>query len=152
MYDVRDIVNKAIDISNQKKALYEKLLDNVWDPGVKITIKVLMKAIDNDMKHYRKIIDNITNEMAEVIDFGIYDKVSSLVNQFSRVIIAPNIQSKGELLAFAIRLEESSYALLVDIQGRMVQNEAVSTTVSYYVLTELIEDKMAFIERLKAFN
>ena len=151
MYDIRDVVKKAIDIANQKKALYEKLSENVWDPGTQLAIKVLKGAVESDISHYKSMIDNISDEMAETIDFGIYDKVSSLVNQFSRLILMPDLQTKTSLIEFAIDLEERSYALMIDIQGRMVTETKMSETVSYYVLTELIEEKRLFVEKLRAF-
>jgi hypothetical protein len=151
MYDIRDVVQKAIGLSERKRALYAQQSAQVDDPGLQLIIRVIVKQVDEDIAHYQAIIANITDEMADAIDFGTYDKVSSLVNQFSGVMAAPAIATKHEFMSFVITLEERLYALLVDIQGRMVVNEMVASSVSYYVLSELIEEKAAFVAQLKAF-
>ncbi|MBS7527582.1 hypothetical protein KHM83_12930 [Fusibacter paucivorans] len=150
MYDIRDVVQKAIGLSVRKKEIYEQQCQRVEDPGLQLVIRIIVKQIDKDIEHYQAIIANITNEMAGAIDFGTYDKISSLVNQFSNVMIAPDIQTRHDFMTFVIALEESLYALLIDIQGRMVVNEVVAASVSYYVLSELIEEKGDFVKKLKS--
>jgi hypothetical protein len=151
MYDIRDIINKAIALANQKRELYIKACEDINAPDVLLVLKVVLKTIEKEIEHYNTMIKNITNEMAEGIDFATYDKVSSLVAQFSKIMIAPKLHNKNELVLFIIDLEEQIYALLVDIQGRMVTNEAVASTVSYYVLNELISEKEQYISNLRGF-
>jgi len=151
MYDIRDIINKAIALANQKRALYIKACEDINALDVRLVLKVVLKAIDKEIAHYNSMIKNVTNEMADGIDFAAYDKISSLVAQFSKIMIAPKVHNKNELVHFIINLEEQIYALLVDIQGRLVTNEAVASSVSYYVLNELISEKEHYISNLRGF-
>ena len=151
MYDIRDILRKAIDVTNRKKIEYEKLLENSGDVRMRILIGVFIRATQKDIDYYQKLIDNITDTIAEAIDFGVFDKVSNLVNQFNRMIVKLDIKERRELVSFALMQEKSTYALLVDIQGRMVTSNSASS-IAYYVLLELIDDKRKFIEELEQMS
>lgn len=151
MYDIRDILRKAIDVTNRKKIEYEKLLENSGDVRMRILIGVFIRATQKDIDYYQKLIDSITDSIAETIDFGVFDKVSNLVNQFNRMIVKLDIKDRRELVSFALMQEKSTYALLVDIQGRMVTSNSASS-IAYYVLLELIDDKRKFIEELEQMS
>ncbi|GAU76801.1 hypothetical protein [Fusibacter sp. 3D3] len=152
MYDIRDVLSKGIEVAKKKRAIYEKIKENSGDVRVRMMVQVMIIAVDTDIKHYQNMIANITDEMAEAIDFGTYDKISSLVNQFSRLFTAPQIRDRKILLDYAIEIEKSIYALLVDIKGRLVTSELITSSISYYVLIEMIETKQAFITELEAFK
>ncbi len=151
MYDIRDILRKAIDVTNRKKIEYEKLLENSGDVRMRILIGVFIRATQKDIDYYQKLIDSITDSIAETIDFGVFDKVSNLMNQFNRMIVKLDIKDRRELVSFALNQEKSTYALLVDIQGRMVTSNSASS-IAYYVLLELIDDKRKFIEELEQMS
>ena len=151
MYDIRDILRKAIDVTNRKKIEYEKLLENSGDVRMRILISVFIRATQKDIDYYQRLIDNITDTIAEAIDFGVFDKVSNLVNQFNRMIVKLDIKDRRELVSFALMQEKSTYALLVDIQGRMVTSNSASS-IAYYVLLELIDEKRKFIEELEQMS
>lgn len=152
MYDIRDVLNKGIEVAKKKKAIYEKIKEDSGDIRVRMMVQVMIAAVDTDIKHYQNMIANITDEMAEAIDFGTYDKISSLVNQFSRLFMAPEIRDRRVLLDYAIEIEKSIYALLVDIKGRLVTSEIITNSISYYVLIEMIETKQVFISELEVFK
>jgi len=152
MYDIRDVLGKGIDVAKKKKAIYEKIKEDSGDIRVRMMVQVMIAAVDTDIKHYQNMISNITDEMAEAIDFGTYDKIASLVNQFSRLFMAPEIRDRRVLLDYAIEIEKSIYALLVDIKGRLVTSEIITNSISYYVLIEMIETKQAFISELEVFK
>ena len=148
MYDIRDILRKAIEITEKKKAEYKKLLENSGDVRMRLLIGVFIRRADKDILYYRKISDNITDSIAEGIDFGIFDKISSLVNQFARTIMPIQITDRKQLMVYALNQEKATYALLVDIQGRMVINDT-ATSIAYYVFLEIIDEKRKFIEELE---
>ncbi|MBF4692894.1 hypothetical protein [Fusibacter ferrireducens] len=152
MYDIRDILNKGIEVARKKRSIYEKIREDNGDIRVRMMVQVMLNAVDTDIKHYQNMISNITDEMAEAIDFGTYDKIASLVNQFSRLFLAPEIRERGLLLDYAIEIEKSIYALLVDIKGRLVTSEVITNSISYYVLIEMIETKQEFILELESFK
>ncbi len=147
MYDIRDILRKGLNINDKRLAEYKKLQDNSGDVRMRILIGVFIRALEKDNLYYQKLIDSITDSIAETIDFGVFDKVSNLVNQFARTIVPIDIRERKALSVFVLEEEKATYALLVDIQGRMVTSSS-TTSIAYYVLLELIDEKRKFIEEL----
>ncbi len=152
MYDIRDVLRKGIEVASKKKAIYEKIKEDNGDIRVRMMVQVMISQVEQDILHYQSMIMNISDEMAEDIDFGTYDKISSLVNQFSRILTTPQIRDRRLFLEYAIELEKSIYALLVDIKGRLVMSELIANSISYYVLLEMIDSKEKFILELEAFK
>lgn len=149
MYDVRDILNKGIDIAKKRKRIFEKTRDDQGDVRLRIVMNVLIKSTENDIEHYKSLIQSISNEMAEGLDFAFYDKISSLVNQFSRTIVGPTTNDRKELIKFAIDQENSVYALILDIQGRLVMDNESYDNQAYNILSEVIEEKKKLIDQLE---
>lgn len=147
MYDIRDILRKGLVINEKRLEEYRKLQENSGDVRMRILIGVFIRALEKDNLYIQKLIDNITDSIAETIDFGVFDKVSNLVNQFARTIVPINIKERKPLSIFVLEQEKATFALLVDIQGRMVTSSS-TTSIAYYVLLELIEEKRTFIEEL----
>ncbi|MDH8678039.1 hypothetical protein QE109_07760 [Fusibacter bizertensis] len=151
MYDIRDILRKGIDITKKIKAEYKKLQENSGDMRMRILIGVFIRSADRDISYYEQLVENLTDSIAEAIDFGVFDKISSLVNQFARTIGPINITERKPLVEYALSQQKSLYALLVDIQGRMVTGNE-ETSIAYYVLTDLIEEKRRFILELEQMS
>lgn len=149
MYDIRDVLNKGIEITNKRKQIFEKARDDQGDVRMRMVMNVLIKSTENDIAHYKSLIKGIDNEMAEDLDFAFYDKTSSLVNQFSRTIIGPTTSDRKELIKFAIEQENAVYALILDIQGRMVIDNESYDNQAYKVLSEVIEEKRKLISQLE---
>lgn len=147
MYDIRDILRKGLNINEKRLAEYKKLQENSGDVRMRILIGVFIRALEKDNQYYQKLIGSITDSIAETIDFGVFDKVSNLVNQFARTIVPIDIRERKALSIFILEQEKATYALLVDIQGRMVTSSS-TTSIAYYVLLELIDEKRKFIEEL----
>lgn len=151
MYDVRDILRKAIDIALRKREMFEQLKEDAGDIRIRMQISVFEKTMDTDIHYYETMIKNISDAMAESLDFGVFDKVSFLVNQFTRTIVPPKLMDQKSMLRYFIDQEKAAYALLVDIQGRMVTDKTMAETIAYYVLLEAIEDKRKRIADLESF-
>lgn len=151
MYDIRDILRKAIEIASKKRAVYQKLQDNSGDVRMRVLIGVFIKAMNLDISYYQRLIDNVSDQMAVGLDFSTFDKISSLVNQFSRLILDINITDRKELVSYVLEQEKASYALMIDIQGRLVVTET-SNSIAYYVFSELILNKKHYIEELEAMR
>ncbi len=148
MYDIRDILRKGIDITEKRKQQFKQLQENSGDIRMRILIGVFIKEINRDITYYQRLTESITDVLAETIDFGVFDKISSLVNQFSRTILPLSITDRRELVRFVIDQEKATYALLVDIQGRMVVSSS-TVSIAYYVLLEIIDEKRQYIEELE---
>ena len=148
MYDIRDILRKGIDITEKRKQQFKQLQENSGDIRMRILIGVFIKEINRDITYYQRLTESISDVLAETIDFGVFDKISSLVNQFSRTIMPLSITDRRELVKFVIDQEKATYALLVDIQGRMVVSSS-TVSIAYYVLLEIIDEKRQYIEELE---
>lgn len=151
MYDIRDVLRKGTAITEKKKNEYMKLQENSGDIRMRLLIGVFIREFEKDIVYYNRLVDNITDSIAEGIDFGVFDKISSLVNQFSRIIMPINISDRKELVAYVLEQEKATYALMVDIQGRMVSNDKPAS-IAYYVLLEIIDVKRNFIEELEKMS
>jgi len=151
MYDIRDVLRKGITITEKKKNVYVKLQENCGDIRLRLLIGVFIREFEKDIVYYNRLVDNITDSIAEGIDFGVFDKISSLVNQFTRIIMPINILDRKELVAYVLEQEKATYALMVDIQGRMVSNDKPAS-IAYYVLLEIIDVKRSFIEELEKMS
>ena len=151
MYDIRDILRKAIEIASKKRKVYQKLQDNSGDVRMRVLIGVFIKAMNSDISYYQRLIENVSDQMAIGLDFSTFDKISSLVNQFSRLITDISITDRKELVRYVLEQEKASYALMIDIQGRLVVTES-SNSIAYYVFSELIYNKKHYIEELEAMR
>lgn len=152
MYDVRDLIKKTIAIAIKKRRLYEQILENTPDPRVRILIQILMKQINKDLKFYEDLNASLESAELDPIDFGIYDNISSLINQFGRKLILPKIKTRREMLHFAIDTEKAVYALMIDIQGRLTQAEGNVTSTTYITMSRAIEQKRTVIHNLEHFE
>lgn len=151
MYDIRDVLRKGIEIASKKRSVYQKLQDNSGDIRMRVLIGVFIKATNVDISYYQRLIDNVSDQMAIGLDFSTFDKISSLVNQFSRLITDITITDRKELVRYVLEQEKASYALMIDIQGRLVVTES-SSSIAYYVYSELIHTKKHYIEELEAMR
>lgn len=150
-YDIRDIIDKALGVASKRRELYSSLMDINPDVRVRFVINTLLIQVDKDINSFHALREKITDEIAEEIDFDIYDKISSLVYQFNRTLIKPNIRTSDDILSFALDVEEKLYALFVDIQGRLVKDNVIVESQAYLMLTKIIEVKEKNIKNIKYF-
>lgn len=153
MYDIRDILRKAMTVSEKKRAHYLGILDNTPDIRMRAILQIMLRDIDKDQEHYKQLIETFnSDEHLQSIDFGLYDTISSLVNQYVRTfLVKPKIHDRESLIQYALETEKSVFALLVDIQGRMAQYEGMQDSVTYDTLTKQIRHKDKAIKNLEMF-
>ena len=133
-YNVADIINKAIKIAIKKRTIYENIGQEKCDiPSIKIISTVLIKQINKTIEYYESLVKEIDNMEFEEIDFSIYDKMSSLINNYNKRIDVAEITNVREYLKFSLDLEKSIYSLQMDIQGRFVKNESDIHTKTYQI-------------------
>lgn len=151
MYDIRDLLDKAVAITDKKISLYEQLQTTASDPQLKALIRVMVHSAQRDKHYYLGLRAPISDEDAQEIDFGAYDMIASLINQFTRNFQPPNIRNCKELVQFALGFEQSLYALMVDIQGRLVHAEGLAESITYRTLGKMIHQKQSVINTLEHF-
>jgi hypothetical protein len=146
-YNVIDVINKAINIAIRKKAIYESLGQIKCDiPSVEILSKVLVKEIDRTIKYYEELKNEV---MVEEIDFYVYDKMSFLIDEFSKKPYDTEVNNIKEYLKFSLSLEKDGKALLIDVQGRFVKNASDIHTKTYKILSDMINHKENLITTLE---
>ena len=149
-YNVADIIDKAIKIAIRKKSIYENIGQEKCDiPSIKIISRVLIKQIDKTIEYYEALLKEIDNTEFEEIDFSIYDKMSSLINDYNKRINVVEINNVREYLKFSLGLEKSVYSLQMDIQGRFVKNASDIHTKTYKILADIIDNKAKHIAILE---
>lgn len=153
MYDIRDVLRKAVLVSNRKRQHFEGILDNTPDIRLRAILQIIIRDIDKDIEYYEMLIEQYNHEKhIQEIDFGLYDTISNLVNQYVRHFVKkPRFKERGPLIQYALDTEKSAYALLVDIQGRLAQFEGLEHSQSYFVLSELLAHKHKSIINLEMF-
>ena len=140
-YNVVDILDKAIKIANKRKSIFESIEKEKCDiTAMKVISKVLIKEVDRTIKYYEKLKEEVGDAEFEEIDFVIYDKISFLINEFSKRIYVPHVNNVREYLKFSIDLEKDNLSLLVDIQGRFVKSTSDIHTKTYEILSKLIDN------------
>jgi hypothetical protein len=148
-YNVIDVINKAINIAIRKKAIYESLGQIKYDiPSVEIMSKVLVKEIDRTIKYYEELKNEV---IVEEIDFYVYDKMSFLIDEFSKKLYDAEVNNIKEYLKFSLSLEKDGKALLIDVQGRFVKNASDIHTKTYKILSDMINHKENLITTLEKF-
>ena len=150
-YNVTDILNKAVTIAIKRRTIYETIGQENRDIlSIKIMSNVLIKELDKTIGYYETLLSKISDVEFEEIDFSIYDKMSSLINDFNkRIDVEIKINNVREYLRFSLEMEKSIYSLMMDIQGRFVKNTSDIHTKTYKILSDIIDNKVKLIEMLE---
>ncbi|MCT4509673.1 MAG: hypothetical protein N4A48_13125 [Tepidibacter sp.] len=152
-YNNIDLIDKMIYIEQKRKEIYIQIAnENFQNKLISIIVKTLLKNLDRNLTYYTKEKEYIEQEnLSEVINFLLYDKILFLINKFKKRLAKPDITNVKSLLKFSISWENQVYALLIDIQGRVIEKEEDIGTNTYILLTKLIKEKEEYIKSLEAF-
>ncbi|EFG89043.1 hypothetical protein CLCAR_1227 [Clostridium carboxidivorans P7] len=83
------------------------------------------------------------------IDFGIYDKMSFLINEFNKKVYVAEIINTREYLKFSLGFQKDVYSLIIDLQGRFVKSTRDTDTKTYEILSNMINNKASHIAILE---
>jgi len=149
-YNVIDLINKSIDMEERRKKLYENIGKQQKEhSSIKIMSKVLIKNIDNTIKHYKDLNRELKNIELEEIDFWTYDKISFLINQYNKKEYEVSFDNVGDYIKFSLNIEKDMYSLLIDIKGRFVKDTKDTYTKTYEILSDIISNRVKHIETLE---
>lgn len=149
-YNVLDVIDKAINIATKRKAIFESIAENKeYIPTVNIMAKILASRTGKTITYYEILKKEIGDVELEEIDFGIYDKMSFLINEFNKKMYVPNVKNVKEFLAFSRDMLRDTYALLIDIRGRFVKNTSDMHTRTYKILSDIISNLEESISKLE---
>ncbi|MCT4633081.1 MAG: hypothetical protein N4A76_10110 [Firmicutes bacterium] len=150
-YNTLDLIDKAIMLAEKRKNIYYGIYDRSENKQDQLVIKVLIRLTMKDVDRYVELKSALEKDPIEDIDFLVYDSAANLINNFVKSFLEPSINSLSDLLEFAISVEEKTYALFIDIQGRIYQNEKKDDSQVYVALNKLIERKKTNVESIKFF-
>lgn len=150
-YSVIDILEKVIMLENKIQNNINEAIDlNSKNVNMLNALsKVLKKESDKRVKIFNSIVDENKNKDLAEIDFMSYDKISFLFNEYNQKMMYRKVDNPKEYLIYAKDLALEKYSLLVDIQGRLMNNTQDNFSNTYDVLTELIKNTENQIDTFK---
>lgn len=152
-YTVVDLLDKFISIEQAGYELYMKIAS---ETDVTEKIKVLARVFALEEKRHIDVFSNMKDKVKDdsgiVIDFSIYDRASQLISEFIKFTRNLLIKDTRELIEFCLNFEEENLALLVIIQGILIQSQEDEKTTKYKVLTELIKEEQNHIRDISIFK
>jgi hypothetical protein len=149
-YNIMDLISKGRDIAVRRKFIFENIgKENLDNSSVKIISRVLIKEVENTIQYYERLEREASNEDFEEIDLVTYNKISFLINEFNKKVCAPKISNVSEYLKFSLDLERDTYALLIDVRGRLIRNASDAHTMTYYILSDIINNIAIHIATLE---
>ncbi|AKA69228.1 hypothetical protein [Clostridium scatologenes] len=151
-YNVIDLIDKAINIAIKEKTLYENIGKEKCNiPSIKIMSKILMQEVDKNIQYNECLKKEVGDLNPDEIDFGIYDKMSFLINEFNKKVYVAKIINTREYLKFSLGFQKDVYSLLIDLQGRFVKSAHDTDTKTYEILSNMINNKanhIAILEKI----
>lgn len=141
MYNCIDLLEKCIDIKNKIKLNLEYYL-KTNDMKINIFAKIFIDKCNKNIVYYKSIIKylKIEENSLPFINFGAYDKISFLINEYNLKIpqVLSEINSIKDFIQKEIILTKDKLALMIDIQGRLY-NISHNKDITYTCLINLIE-------------
>lgn len=152
MYTVYDIIEKLILIEQDGMKMYAGLADRIKhsNPMLSIVAKAFAKEEARHVQYYKNLKKEIEKEEVE-IDFYLYDKVAKLLYEFRERIILPELQDVQGLIRYALEFERKNIGLLLDIQGRLIQDLQDASRARYDIISRIIEEEREHEKRLEAY-
>lgn len=151
MYTVVDLIEKLIVIEEKGHEIYRliSLMEDI-DTNIKVVARILATEEKRHAQIYKKLKNKVEKSEIPAIDFGVYDQASNLISSF-RYPISGHIKDIEQLLNFALDFEEQTVSLVLSIQGLLIRESGDSATVTYDVLTEILEEEKKHIENIERF-
>lgn len=142
-YKIFDLIQNLIDIENISLKLYLKIEENFKNKSQEISIlaKAIAKQEQKHIEYYENLSQSLKGNLDDSIDFYLYDKISGLLFEFKKNIKIPEVNTPRYLVEFAIEFERNNVALLLNIQGRLLQNINDINNKIYKVLSIIIKEE-----------
>lgn len=150
-YNILDIIEKSFLLIEKERDIYKNFEKNQKQThGVKIIVNILIKDLNRTLNHCKELISIIESYDLSEIDFLVYDKISSLMNQFNRdYLVTPQFKGVKDILDFALDIRKKTYGLMIDIQGRILTKEEDTKLIEYKIVSKMIEHRRKQIENLE---
>lgn len=142
-YTLSDLLDKLISIEEKGLEIYNIIQVNSQNKSksIDIIIQVIKKEELKHIKYYKDLKKELENNSDEEIDFYLYDRVVKLLFEFKNQSAIPQIANVQELIKYAFEFEKNNIALLIDIQGRLIQKEDDMNKKVYTIIDEIIKEE-----------
>ncbi|APM37879.1 ferritin family protein [Clostridium kluyveri] len=142
-YKIFDLLQSFIDIENMSLKLYLKIEEHFKNESQEISIlaKTIAKQEQKHIEYYESLSSSLKGKLDDSIDFYLYDKISGLLFEFKKNIKIPEVNTSRYLIEFAIEFERNNVALLLNIQGRLLQNINDVNNRIYRVISIIIREE-----------
>ena len=150
-YTILDILAKLIMIEKRGYDIYHSIsLREEIDERLRMVARILKDQESKHMDLYKKIKKTAEKDVLPSIDFDIYDQASQLLSNFTPPS-SLHIMNIQQLLQFAHNFEKQNLALVISIQGLLVRGPNVQGSITYNVLTQIIEEGKKHIKNIERF-
>lgn len=142
-YTLSDLIQKLIDIEKTALDIYRKIGDRSKSESkvINIIARAIEKEEQKHIEYYENLKNNLSDELNETIDFYLYDRVSKLLFEFKSRIHIPQINNVQDLIKFSLEFEKNNIALLLDIQGRLLEKMDDVNNNMYKVISRIIKEE-----------
>lgn len=142
-YTISDLLEKLINIEENTLEIYNEIQVNLESKfkAFDIIILAIKKEELKHIEYYKKLKKELENNSNEEIDFYLYDRVAKLLFEFKNQNNIPRISIVQDLIRYAFELEKKNIALLIDIQGRLIQKEDDMNKKVYKVINDIITEE-----------
>jgi rubrerythrin len=142
-YTLSDLIQKLIDIEKAALDIYIKIGERSKNESK--VINIIARAIEKEEKkhieYYEDLKNNLSDELNEIIDFYLYDRVAKLLFEFKSRICIPQISNVQDLIRYSLEFEKSNIGLLLDIQGRLLEKMDDVNNNIYKVISKIINEE-----------
>ncbi|HBJ2611445.1 hypothetical protein FDF15_18365 [Clostridium botulinum] len=150
-YTIIDIINNLIDIEKKGFSMFREISNNCKNLRVSIVSKTISNQEKKHIQYYENLKKDIDALDKEDIDFSIYDKISSRMQQFKVSKTIPIVTDTKKLINFARELSKENLALLIYIQGQLIRKEIDTNMLAYNVMGKIIEEQEKYSKSLRLF-
>lgn len=150
-YTLADLLERLIVIEESSVKIFEDIANSGVDKRISAVARVFKTEELRHVEHCKALMEESKLQVNIDIDFDVYDKIYSLINEFRNRTPAPKISTVQELVSFAFDYEMSMTALLLDIRGRMVRNSEDAANYNYIAITQLILEEQKHTAAISAF-
>ena len=142
-YTISDLLEKLINIEESTLEIYNEIQINLENKfkALDIIIQSIKKEELKHIKYYENLKRELENNSNEEIDFYLYDRVAKLLFEFKNQSNISDVSNVQELIRYAFECEKNNIALLIDIQGRLIQKEDDINKKVYKIINDIIKEE-----------
>lgn len=142
-YTSSDLIDKLINVERSALEIYIKIEEKYRDESqlIGIVVRAIAKQEEKHIEYYEKLRNDLDGRVKDNIDFHLYDKVANLMFEFKNQIQLPELDDVQDLVKFALEFEKNNIALLLDIQGRLLEKMDDVNNIIYKVISQIINEE-----------